>query len=143
MSRTFIWRLLHNLLPSEQRLFHLKKTQNPNCILCQENVIDDVWSHSFSSCAFSQPAMNWMLKVLCILDPTMTSQKAVFLQINPINSENILPCVWIIIETLQYIWARRRARDQVDVSRMRATLTAKCDSLSHTKLYRNHATNMK
>ena len=142
-ARTFMWRLLHNLLPSEQRLFRLKKTQSPRYILCLENLEDDIWQHSFSLCSFSNPAMEWMMKVIQSMDPTITKEKSIFLQIEPINKDNTLPCVWIISETLQYIWARRRSREPIDVVCMKASLEAKCHMLQQTKTYRHHATNMK
>ena len=137
-----MWRLLHNLLTTEQRLHHLKKNQSPNCQLCLKNEVDNVWSHSFSSCSYSNPAMEWIVEVLKIMDPTITKEKSVFLEVNPVTNDNILACVWIISETLQYIWAKRKAKDQLNVNDMRAFLLAKLQEICQAKTFQNHATNL-
>ena len=53
------------------------------------------------------------MEVLHPFDPQITREKAVFLQINGSWEEQIIPYVWIIAESLQYIWAKRQAKSQI------------------------------
>ena len=142
-SRTFMWRLLHNLLPTEQRLHNLKKSPSPICQLYIANTEDDAWNHSFSSCSFSSSAMDFMVNAILIMVPAFTKEKSVFLQNDPVKKENtLLACVWIISESLQYIWVKRRSKEQLIVNDMRAILLAKLKVMSQTKTFQKHATKM-
>ena len=86
--------------------------------------------------------MEWMVKVLSEMEPAISKEKAVFLKINPINNDNTLACVWIISESLQYIWAKRRAKEQPNVISMKAMLSATLQILYQTKTFHRHATNL-
>ena len=141
-SRTFLWRLLNNLLPTEQRLHKLHKSPSAICKLCQDNQDDNIWSHSFASCSFSLQAMEWMINILKMFDPSITKERAVLLQINPQNTDNVLPCVWIIAETLQFIWAKRRSKAHIKLDEMTALISARCLTLKTSELFKNHATNV-
>ena len=141
-SRTFIWRLLNNLHTSEQRLHTLHKTPSPLCKLCQDNQDDNIWNHSFTKCSFSHQAMEWMINILKKFDPSITKDKAIFLQINPQNTDNVLPCVWLIAESLQFIWAKRRAKEHIQLDEMIALITARCKNLKTSELFKNHVTNV-
>ena len=141
-SRTFMWRFLHNILPSEERLHHLRKVPTPLCKMCQEGAIDSVWSHSFVICSFSSAGMEWMVNMVSKFDQTATKEKCIFLQLNPVNNDNILPCVWIIAESLEHIWAKRRSKEVINVGEMKAKMAAKCKSLNQSHIFKHHATNI-
>lgn len=141
-ARSFLWRLLHNLLPSEQRLFQLKKNRSPKCVLCLENEVDCVWSHSFTTCTFSLEEMNWLVEVLARMDPTITKEKTVFLQVKPTSRENKFMCVWLIAESMEYIWAKRRAKTRVEVENLKTIIKAKLENLALSQCYRKIATNV-
>ena len=141
-SRSFLWRLLHNLLPTEERLHKLHKSPSSLCKLCPDNKVDNVWSHTFSECAVSSPAMEWMLNTVRKYDPSCVKQESVLLQLNPGNKDHILPCVWLITETLQFIWAKRRSKEAINVGEMAAKITAKCIALKTSNLFNEHAANL-
>ena len=104
--------------------------------------VENVWSHSFVNCSFSSEGMEWMMKLVSKFDQTATKEKCIFLQINPVNNDNILPCVWIIAETLEHIWAKRRAKQLPNLVEMKAKIAAKCRSLSQSHIFKQHATNI-
>ena len=83
-----------------------------------------------------------MENLVKMFDPTFTKEKAVFLQINPTNKDNILPCVWIIAESLEFIWAKRRAKEAIDVVNMSAILRAKCRSASQSEDFKCYFNNI-
>ena len=136
-SRSFLWRFLNNLLPSEQRLHHLRKSPSPTCKLCTKNEVDSVWKHSFIACTFSAPAIDWMMGALRKFDPIMSKERAVFLQIMGNFDDHVIPCVWIVAETLQYIWAKRRAKTPIRLSEMTSVISARCTILEMTQNYKS------
>ena len=101
-----------------------------------------VWSHSLSSCSFSHDAMTWLVDVLKKMDPTVNKDKTIFLQINPTVSGNKQICVWLVAESLQYIWAKRRAKEKPTVERLRAKILAELEVLKCTRSYRHIAFNL-
>ena len=76
------------------------------------------------------------------LDQDAPKEKIMFLQLNPINSDNLLPCVWIVAETLQYIWARRRSKQKINVPEMKDYISGKFELLACTKMFGSHALNI-
>lgn len=138
-SRTFLWRLLNNLLPTEERLHIMHKAPSSICKVCDKNEVDNIWNHTFVSCPFTQPAMEWMIGWLKCFDPDTTIEKIIFLQI---STNDALPCVWIIAESLLFIWSKRRTKTEIRLDLLKAQLKAKCEMLKKTDLFKEHATKM-
>ena len=55
------------------------------------------------------------------------------LQIDPANKSNLRACVWIVSEGLSYIWAKRKAKVQIDMETFTAVMGAKCQLLEKSK----------
>ena len=129
-SRTFLWRLLHNLHATQARLNRVtRNTPSPNCTLCDSNETDDVRTHTFSACQQSSQAMNWLSEKIRVMDPTATAENMLLLTINPTSSDNMLSCVWLVAETLSYVWARRRSRKGILIDELKAYIAARCTML--------------
>ena len=143
MSRSFFWRMLHNVLPCQERLCRTsRQVQSPNCVLCPNNEADNIRIHTFSNCSHSKPAMDWILEVINFMDPAATAEKVVTLQIFPLDTNHLIECLWMIGESLQYVWARRKAKLPVDMVRMKAEIRAKCSIYSKSKRYGGHGQNL-
>ena len=52
---SFLWKLVHQLLPVKARLHRLSPSTSPLCTLCKNNLNEDM-IHSFFSCTFNQAA---------------------------------------------------------------------------------------
>ena len=55
---TFLWRLLHRLLPIQDRVHRItsnNSSSSPNCQLCQEGLLEDQ-QHAFFQCSFNYNA---------------------------------------------------------------------------------------
>ena len=142
-SRTFFWRMYHSLLPTQK---NLNKTccrvLSPNCVLCDSNLPDDIGNHCFTACSQSLPAMNWLLSIIESMDPTVNLTKLVTLQIEPTNPTHLLECVWIVGVTLEYIWAKRKAKQQINLNDMVSKIRAKCHMFTKSSLYSENAKNL-
>lgn len=47
--KIFLWRLIHNSLPTKENLFHRRVVDNPLCLLCNqepESMVHTVWNCS-------------------------------------------------------------------------------------------------
>ena len=134
-ARTFWFRLLNNLL---NRI--LPSVTSNLCMLCNQQAEDDIRLHTFTKCTQSNEAMSWLVSVISLMDPNITPEKIISLQIEPTNETNELACVWLISESLQYIWAKRKMKAAIDIQDFVSKMQAKCYYLSKSK-FSQHATN--
>ena len=87
--------------------------------------------------------MDWMTDLLSNMDPSISREKSVFLQINPQDSSHVLPCLWILAETLQFVWAKRRAKTPIRLDELCAEVAANCKMLELSQLYNKSAEKIK
>ena len=78
-NTSFLFRILHDLLPTRERLNRVKESNTAICKLCSETVIEDQ-THAFFSCSFNRGAGLSFLQTLPSIDSTMTPEKALNLQ---------------------------------------------------------------
>lgn len=140
-SRTFLWRMLHNLHPTKERLNRTMTRTNPTpiCDRCDLNQVDNVQNHTFTGCTETVEAMTWLITQLRMLDVGVTAEKVVWLQFDVQNEHEELACVWLTAETLAYVWAKRRSRDPIQLASMRAILRARVEMMTKSNLYSNAA----
>ena len=77
-----------------------------------------------------------------MMDPSATPERVIFLQLDPINSDYMTECIFLIAESLNYIWERRRENRQIDLEQMKAKIRSKCFILSKSRNYGMHGTNL-
>jgi hypothetical protein len=65
---TFLWRLLHKILPTQDRLFRMSKSRNALCQLCQEDANENL-QHAFFESQFSHNVSQLLLQYLSIPIP--------------------------------------------------------------------------
>ena len=142
-QRTFMFRFLHNILPTQARLHRVTRTTpSPVCQMCDSGEGDDLWRHSYTQCAYMEVAMEWLLGTIKNMDPSATLNKIMFLQFEPLNSDNLLACVFLTSEALSCAWARRRRREPLDIHELKSNIRAKCKILAMSKLYSACGTNL-
>ena len=135
-SRSFLWRMFHSLLPTQKNLNKTnRRVESPNCVLCDANEPDDIFNHSFISCSQSDAAMNWLLSVIKTMDPSADLRTISTLQFEPSSQENTLESVWLIGVTMEYIWSKRKSKQQIDLNDMKAKIQAKCAMFCKSTLY--------
>ena len=101
-EKTFLGRMLHNLLPTQARLFHLKikNILHPNCLLCDRPEPADL-SHSLLTCPFNMEVYTWLIGILQTHIPQL--QQVVLLHLGPLDEDLCLPLVWLISNTLSLL----------------------------------------
>ena len=135
--------MLPSLLPTQKNLNKTcRRVQSPNCVLCDANVPDDIRDHSLTSCSQSSPAINWLLSIIQTMDPSTNLLKLITLQIEPTTPNQLIECIWLIGVTLEYIWAKRKRKQQIDLAEMISKIRAQCTMFSKSSLYYQHANNL-
>jgi hypothetical protein len=61
---TFLWKMVHNILPTQERLHRIvRNTASPTCTLCQSQ--DSCYlSHTLFSCTYNSEVGHWLLQVI-------------------------------------------------------------------------------
>ena len=131
---TFLWRLIHKLLPTQDRVDRIVRNQNssPNCQLCQEETREDQ-QHAFFNCSFNANAGAALLSGLSHLVPGITSHQILLLDFNIGDSDDEHPAVWLIGHFLSLLWACRVAKKAVRLFVIRSDLEARASLLSETR----------
>ena len=120
-ARTFLWRMLHNLLPTGERLNRILPRTNPSniCLHCNLGEIDNIYSHTFTQCTHSAEVMTWLIDTLSTLDPTIIHNDIIWLQF---TEEHELVATWIVAESLEYSWAKRMSNEMINMDQLLAHL---------------------
>ena len=129
---SFVWKMIHNLLPTQQRLHKiLPSIHSPECTLCNSKNICDL-VHVMFECSYNHGVGLWLLKLLDCHVPPHTPQQVILLDINP--DDNLrLPIVWLIANTLGNIWTCRTDKKNISLFDTRAKLEANIMLLRKTR----------
>ena len=130
---TFLWRLLHRLLPTQDRVHRIIKTKssNSNCQLCQDGVTEDL-QHAFFQCSFNTNAGDHLTRCLSTVMPGIDSTKILILNFDLEESDQF-PCVWFASHLLYNIWNCRAEKKRVRILTIRADLEARANLLRETR----------
>ena len=133
-EKTFLWRMLHNILPTQARLFHLRirNTPTPNCLLCDTAEPADL-THSLLTCPVNAEVYRWLMRVLHHHIPHLQPEQVVLLDVGPLDETLCLPIVWLIGNTLSLIWDDRREKKHPRLHKTRSTLEAKINILRKSR----------
>ena len=140
-EQTFLWKMLHNLLPTQARLFHLKMKNalNPNCILCDVTDGPADLTHTLLTCPLNKEVTVWLMRVLHVHLPDLEPRQVVLLDLGHLEESLKLPIVWIIANTLSLVWDSRKEKKKPGLHKTRSFLEAKLNILRKTR-YKNSAT---
>ena len=133
-EKTFLWRMIHNLLPTQARLFHLKmkNTLHANCLLCDLSEQGDL-PHSLLTCPFNTEVYNWLMRILHNHIPHLLPQQVALLHLGPLDESLHLPLVWLITNTLSLIWDDRIEKKKPGLHKIRSSLEAKVNILRKSR----------
>ena len=133
-EKSFLWKMLHNILPTQERLFHLKmkNTPHPNCLLCDKSEPENL-VHSLVTCPFNSDVSAWLLSVVHDHLPLVQPHQVVLLDLGPLEESLCLPLVWLISNTLSSIWGDRKDKKKPGLHRTRSSLEAKVNILRKSR----------
>ena len=131
--KTFLWKLLHNLLPTQERVNRITKTENssPLCKLCHEQLVEDQL-HAFFLCQANSTASRALITTITYLLPNLTTRKILLLDF-VLDETKEFPAVWIVGNFLQLVWSLRIEKRQVRLYSIRAEMEARASLLRETR----------
>ena len=100
-SKSFLFRLLHNLLPSKERLHHLSQEASPLC-LCNSGAHES-YMHLFFQCETNAQAGQALLRCVKSYDSNLTEDKSLRLELTT-DESFLLACTSLLATGLEYVW---------------------------------------
>ena len=133
-NTSFLFKLLHQILPTQERLHRAKKEANPRCKApgCTSGDVGDL-QHSLVQCEANQLVGKKLMETLSQYQPTISTEAALRLEFS-VEDDLELPLVWITAATLLSIWEQRKVGSKVQPYLTRAQLEAKVNILRDTRL---------
>ena len=142
LETSFLWRMLHNLLPSPARLFHMqiRNSTTPNCQLCNQNIRGDL-HHCLITCSYNYEVSSWLMSKIRGFVPGLPTRRVVLLDLGQLDDRHRFPMVWLVANTLALVWDSRICGKKPDLHKIRAFLEAKINILRKTR-FRNQTDTM-
>ena len=120
---TFLWRMIHNILPTQERLHRLlRNIDSPACNLCQSQDTCNL-SHALFACSHNSEVGQWLLQIIRRCLPGVTPKQVVLLDLN-LDEHLRLPIMWLVARTLSDIFSCRMDKKACTLFSTRATLEA-------------------
>ena len=118
-ASSLAWQLVHRLLPSEERLSTILPSTSPTCqISCPGDCIADL-QHCFFFCQKVTNTGSWMLNLVLQVDPPARADRISKLEVA--GSEAL---IWIVVQTLNFIWRKRSNGKTAGLEECQAMLLA-------------------
>ena len=105
-DNSFLFCLLHNLLPTQERLHRVLShtVTSPHCTLCTLEVSCDQL-HALVHCPFNNGVSFWIIRCLRTLLPALQPAQLVKLNFGMDSSDpNALPAAWLACKALNMVW---------------------------------------
>ena len=138
---SFLWKLLHLLLPIKERLHRLSPATSPTCSLCSNSSYEDM-DHAFLTCDHNQGAGDALVQVLSHHLPSISMEKILILEFEELSEDDEFPVVWFTAAFLLAIWERRTANQRIRCYEIRAEIEGKIALLRETS-FKEHVPNLK
>lgn len=137
-ATTFLWRLLHCILPTEQRLARILPNTSPNCKYCPDPNIATL-QHCLFECILTREVGQQLLHVFQLEDSSSTAENLLRLEFSVEESKE-MPLVWLLAQTLLYLWGMRVSGKAANLFMTRAELESRINFLRETRYRREHET---
>ena len=135
-NQSFLWKVLHDILPTQERLhrMNLNSAPSPHCIQCTESVpVTDSVSHALLSCSQNREVSEWLISCLQQYCPALTHEQVVLLDFGTLSSNLELPLVWLVAEVLRRVWTQRQQKRKPTLYKTRADIEANISIMRKTR----------
>ena len=129
---SFLFKLLHQILPTAERVSRILPNSSPLCTRCQANE-NETLEHAFFSCRATQTSSSVLLQGLKQFIPTLTASDILTLNFNSEEELNF-PLVWCAATFLSSLWKLRTEKKTVELFKIRSELEANCRMLRESRL---------
>ena len=93
-ATSFLWKLLHRILPSEERVARIIPNSSPNCRQCPTPTLSNL-EHIFFSCVCTQHVGRSLLSAIRLHDPYVTPSGLLWLEFSE-HGEKEMPLVCLL-----------------------------------------------
>ena len=127
---SFLFKVLHDLLPTQERIARTNPAVNGDCKLCIHNVKEDL-VHALFRCPGNHGIVQSVLDCLPLLTGVQ-DQDVLHLQID-LEDQLQLPVVFVLAVAWSSIWESRRVGRRPELYKVRAELEARVSLLRETR----------
>ena len=120
-SKSFLFKLIHTLLPIKERIHHLTQASSPLC-LCNTGAVES-YQHLFYHCEKNSEAGQALLRCVMSYDRSLSEVKSLRLELNP-DEPFLLASISLLSSGLELIWQTRKLKKNKALYTMRAELEA-------------------
>ena len=131
----FLFKLVHCLLPTQDRVSRLGGTEDQNPGLCQHCAVDmEDPVHAFFLCQQNRLVGHALLGHVQVLAPDLSPEAALRLELGgELSPDEELATMCLLATGLKYIWDARAEKKQVTLFKMRAEVEARISILRRTR----------
>ena len=127
---SFLFKVLHDLLPTQERLSRTSPTESGQCKLCVTDVQEDL-VHALVRCPGNQGVGQ---AVMHCIPQQAGHQDQYFVKLQLDLEDHLeLPVVWFLAAAWSLIWERRKQGKRPELYKVRAELEAKVSLLRETR----------
>ena len=129
--KSFLFRMCHKILPSEDRISRILRNVSPNCKSCQLDTLATL-EHCFFQCTRTKEGGELLLNYVRKYDPQATQSGLLRLEFKcdqPLEHAT----VWVVSQTLLFLWKSRLEETTVDRKLTRAALEARTTLLRKSR----------
>ena len=84
---------------------------------------------------WSLHVLTWLVGKLTRIDPTISSEKLIWLQIDTESQHEELAAMWLIAETLAFTFAKRKNREDIVIEAMESSLKVRLSFMENSLNY--------
>ena len=118
-SKSFLFRLMHELLPSKERINHLTPASSPLC-WCNTGEVE-TYQHLFYGCSKNYEAGQALLRSVQYYDRSLTGVKSLRVELGA-DEPFLLASISILSSGLELIWENRKSKKSTAMYSMGAEL---------------------
>ena len=128
---SFLWKVMLNILPTQERLQRLRISEVADCKHCTE---PGTLQHELIDCDFNMRVGNLLLTCLQQHLPHCTAAEMLRLEIGHLPEDMKLPFAILIATTLRHLWLQRASSSRVRTYQVRAELEQTINLLRTSRL---------
>ena len=127
-SKSFAWKLVHDLLPTEKRLSVTSRNISDSCRFgCIGNPCGDI-EHCLFWCQMTYEVGQWLLGIHKLNDPNSSTSGILRMDL-----QGNMVLTFVTIKTLEYCWCRRSANKKAVLAECISSISADLVILDMTK----------
>ena len=129
---SFLLRMMHDLLPTQERVARTNPRASPACQVPGCAVVCEDRGHALVQCVGSMSVGQRVLRCVQNFVPNIEVEALLRLELD-IDEEVRLPLVWLVATVFSAVWQLRLEKKQVQLFEVRAELEAKINLLRETR----------